>query len=469
MPGSRHWLNRKLLLATSGAALLAWGVFSIAPRARLDPRHPELHMTDFTVFTTASTALLAGKDPYDTASPRGWPYLYPPFFALLVAPLRNQPTHIQALCWFVLNATLLFACLYEARQLGLILWTRTAACGTDHDEPHAASAREPPGRIGILAFLAALLPALDCLQTGQTGHAILYPLLAGLRLLLTAPSWQRRMLAGMLLAVPIGIKVTPALPVALLFAARTVCGSRRHSLQPLAGLVAASAACWLLLPSAAIGWQANCRLLARWYQQIRRAADVTSQTGINLLSPRNQSMYIACYRLTHGWPVRYSRPATFPTDSTPSADAPPPPTRSSQHAAVDSWHKLAAACCTALLLFVAATTLHLARGCQPASSSAAFGLGCSASLLVAPISWGHHFVLLLPASMLVCLLLHRLSRPRLALGLGTSLLPLTVLHYAALDVAGRYALLAFGLTLWLIVACVALWHAAGRPHRMPGP
>ena len=47
--------RRVLFLYTlTATALLAWGVFSIYPRARLDPAHPELHMTDFTVFTTAA-------------------------------------------------------------------------------------------------------------------------------------------------------------------------------------------------------------------------------------------------------------------------------------------------------------------------------------------------------------------------------------------------------------------------------
>jgi len=461
MGSSRRRLSHKLLLPVAAAMLLAWGVFSIAPRARLDPRHPDLHMTDFTVFTTASAALLVGNDPYAATSPRGWPYLYPPFFALLVAPLRQLPTHIQALCWFVINAGLLFGCLYEARRIGLIIWQEALAADPSQNEPCSAPGwRRPPGWIGILAFLAALLPALDCLQAGQTGHAILYPLLVGLRWLITASTWQRRALAGVVLAVPIAIKVTPALPVPLLVAVQLLRRPRRHALQTFAGLAAASAACWLLLPSMAVGWRCNYRLLARWYQQIGRATDVAAQTGINLLSPRNQGLYIACYRATHGWPVRYREPAASASDK---------PSARNLNPAVGSWRKLAGICCAAPLMLVAATAVPLARMNQPAGSAAAFGLGCTASLLVSPISWGHHFVLLLPASLFVCGLLYLVGRPRLALGLSISLPLLTILHYAALEVAGRYALLAFGLTLWLVVACVLLWAASTAPSSAQCP
>jgi hypothetical protein len=48
-----------------GIALTVWCWVDVMNRARIDPAHPELHMTDVTVYTQAALALSEGRDAYD--------------------------------------------------------------------------------------------------------------------------------------------------------------------------------------------------------------------------------------------------------------------------------------------------------------------------------------------------------------------------------------------------------------------
>src|SRR5262245_59359793 len=73
-------------------ALTVWGYVDIGPRGRIEPGRPDRHRTDFTVFTEAGAALFDGRNLYNVTNPRGWYYLYPPLFAILVAPLAAFDT-----------------------------------------------------------------------------------------------------------------------------------------------------------------------------------------------------------------------------------------------------------------------------------------------------------------------------------------------------------------------------------------
>lgn len=48
--------------------------------------------TDFDVFARAAWAVRQGEDVYATFSERGWNYVYPSFFSILVTPLADPPT-----------------------------------------------------------------------------------------------------------------------------------------------------------------------------------------------------------------------------------------------------------------------------------------------------------------------------------------------------------------------------------------
>ena len=99
-------------------ALTIWGYVSIGPNGRLEPGRTDQHKTDFTVFTEAGAAFFDGRDPYRVTNPRGWHYLYPPLFALVVAPLSVFDTESQVVIWYVVNVVFAFGCFGEAEGSG---------------------------------------------------------------------------------------------------------------------------------------------------------------------------------------------------------------------------------------------------------------------------------------------------------------------------------------------------------------
>ena len=98
-------------------ALTIWGYVDIRHRGAVVPSHPDWHRTDFTVFTEAGAAFFDGRDPYQVTNLRGWYYLYPPLFALVVAPLSALDSQSQVLVWFWASAAMAFGCFFEARRL----------------------------------------------------------------------------------------------------------------------------------------------------------------------------------------------------------------------------------------------------------------------------------------------------------------------------------------------------------------
>src|SRR5262245_18467431 len=100
------WVIAVVLLA----GFTIWGYLSIAPTGRIVPGHTDWHRTDFTVFTEAGAAFFDGRNPYAVANPRGWHYLYPPLFALLVAPLSLFATESQVGFWYAVNVALTYGC-----------------------------------------------------------------------------------------------------------------------------------------------------------------------------------------------------------------------------------------------------------------------------------------------------------------------------------------------------------------------
>src|SRR5688572_25029981 len=79
--------------------LTLWVLEDVRRRARVSETDPLVHKTDFTVYTIAGEAMFDGRDPYEVSNPRGWHYLYPPLFAIVVAPLAKLPPTEQALVW----------------------------------------------------------------------------------------------------------------------------------------------------------------------------------------------------------------------------------------------------------------------------------------------------------------------------------------------------------------------------------
>ena len=190
------------------AAATVWGFLDVRRRGYPYPDCPEEHRTDLTVYTEAGAAFFDGREPYEVANPRGWTYLYPPLFALLLAPLHPLPMQDQVTVWFFLSLLVCWGCYRECRRIVAIV------CDED-PRVRAAWTRWLPW-LGVAAVAAAALPTLNCLQRGQVGVVKMYLLLLGLRVTLSGRSYRAWLLGGVVLALPVVLKIVPALPVGFL-------------------------------------------------------------------------------------------------------------------------------------------------------------------------------------------------------------------------------------------------------------
>jgi hypothetical protein len=223
---SAHFRRHRPAFFGLAVALTIWCFVDVYRRGIVDPAQPWLHMTDFTVYTEAGAAFFDGRDPYEVSNIRGWKYLYPPLFALLVAPLHALLPEWQVSVWFALCAAMCFGAYFECRRILKALGAADAGSFGRGAEPDQAL----PRWLFVAPLLAVLFPALNCLQRGQMGIALLYPLLVGFRLVVTGTSWRAWFAGGVVLALPVAFKLTPALPVAaLLFMLLVAAPGRRRT------------------------------------------------------------------------------------------------------------------------------------------------------------------------------------------------------------------------------------------------
>ena len=210
----------QLLVALLVAATI-WGLVDVRRRGYAYPDAPAEHKSDLTVYTEAGAAFFDGRPPYAVCNPRGWTYVYPPLFAMLLAPLHLLPMQDQATVWFFLCLGMCWGAYRESGRILRVVWP--------------LSGDRPLGRRGVASFGAATvaavaLPTLNCLQRGQVTIVVLYLLLLGLRLVLTGRTWAARLAGGIVLAAPVTIKIIPLLPVAFVL------------VHPVGGLLAATMA-----------------------------------------------------------------------------------------------------------------------------------------------------------------------------------------------------------------------------------
>jgi alpha-1,2-mannosyltransferase len=412
-------------------AATIWGYACIGPNGRLLPGHTELHRTDFTVFTEAGAAFFDGRDPYKVTSPRGWYYLYPPLFALLVAPLSLFDTESQVVVWFVLNVALTFGCFAECRKL----WRLVSVAEERRFRMVAA----------VCAALAVVLPFLDCMQAGQLGIAILYLLLVGFRLALQSRWWPHSFCGGLILALPACVKLVPALPVLfLLFQrwSRVLLRSqgRRPWGQTFAlstGVLCGSILFVLAIPASLVGWHKNIDYLRLWHARIVANDRVGPDANFNIHSFRNQSLANAVYLWNRTTGAARAHGAQSPTP------------RDRPERVVHSGVRAAIGVILAALLGVG---LSLSRRENDLDRATAFGLACGVTLLVSPLSWGHYYMVQFPALLCVPIWLRRRGLRRLATLAAVFPPVLSWFYYLGVEYTGSTGLLGLGTTVWFLGA-----------------
>jgi len=412
--------------------LTIWGYVDIGPRGRIEPGRSDRHKTDFTVFTEAGAAFFDGRNPYLVANPRGWHYLYPPLFALLVAPLSVFDTESQVLIWYFVNVVLAFGCLFEACGIWRLVSGRVV----------------PPRSLWmcVCAALTAVLPFLDCMQAGQLGIAILYFLLAGFRLVVLGRSWPWQFVAGLVLALPAAVKLVPTLPVAFLVfqqwsAVAFSPGARRpwaRATSLTAGVLTGAFLFLLAIPASVIGWQENLGYLRLWHTRIVANDRVGRSANFNIRSERNQSLANAVYLLMK------STARTTPLDSQAKAR----PNRPGRVA-----HPGVRVVIGVGLTLLLAVGLALCRRTSVIDQATAYSLAICATLIVSPLAWGHYYMALVPAVFCVPVWLLGRGMERLARVVGVVPPILSWSYYVGMPYTGALGLLGLGTTAWFLGAC----------------
>ena len=277
--------TRWIVVAALLVAAVAFGWFDVRERARLD-RGLKRHRTDFTVYTAAAEALEAGRDPYDARSPRGWRYVYPPFLAVVLAPLTRLPVPDAALIWYALSvAALAAAGVATARTFGL-----------------------PTPFLATGAALALCAPFVgQCLQRGQVATLLLASQVGALVCLRRG----RDVTAGLLLAFGVALRLTPLLLAGMVGIAcvrRFLAGERKAALRFPAGLLAGLVLAFVVVPVLALGPARAREVTARWLEVGRdvyasepgRLADLDRDYAIDEHSPKNQGVRRVLATVT-GW------------------------------------------------------------------------------------------------------------------------------------------------------------------------
>jgi Glycosyltransferase family 87 len=427
--------------------LVIWGLTDVRRRGRVDPQHPEVHKTDFTVYTIAGQTMLYGGDPYAVSNSRGWKYLYPPLFALLVAPLDRLDPQAQVVSWFAISVLLAWGCYRECVRIAVIVLPGEAKCG-----PFGPI----PTWIGAAAVAAATLPVLNCLQRGQMGVTVMYFLLLGFRLLIEGRSAVGSFGAGAVLAIPVVLKVTPLLPVAFVLGQQVLAAWRMpqrstellRRLCGIGGCIAGLAALFLLLPALIVGWQTNLGHLHTWWNTVAmheessRADDFAGDSS----SERNQSLTNAVHRFGN-WIGGHPQPG---------ADDAPTPVGDSLPMDVPLVSVLLLAVRGAIGFLLLAIAQRNARTHDLLGQTVGFCVANVSTLIICQVARGHYFVIWLPTIMFASSYLIRQQRPRAAAWLAIVPVVLVVTHYAFLDWAGRVGILGLGTAGWYVSICLLL-------------
>jgi hypothetical protein len=185
--------------------------------------------------------------------------------ALLLNPLADLPPLVGALTWFYLKVGMTLATLYWLFRL----------------VPQAGVPFPPWGK--ALVVLLSLRPIMGDLTHGNVNLFILFLVMAAIY------AWHkgRDITGGLLLALSIACKVTPALFVPYLV--------WKRAWRALAGCAAGLVLFFWLVPGTFLGWDQNAQLLASWTDQMVKPFVVG---GVVTSTHNNQSLPGLVYRMT---------------------------------------------------------------------------------------------------------------------------------------------------------------------------
>jgi alpha-1,2-mannosyltransferase len=284
---------------------------------------------------------------------------YPPFFAAVYAPLVPLPTLVGAAIWFWLNVGLsVWICLIGARTVARL-------SGTPEDEISALGA----GAWSIpLALSSGLL--MSNIQTSQVNIV----LLALIVLALSEYSKRRDTTAGLLLGTAAAVKLTPGLFMAYF--------AWKRQWKLFAWSVVGVAICWGVLVPLMLGPSRYVEVMGSWLDRLLPFVTdgaIAEGYGLGGFRHTNQSMSAVVHRFLTETPVDGGRPGWYLNVLSLSRET-------------------ASIVVKALSLIVLAAlawiTRAAARGRRDPRIPLEIALVGIATLLLSPISWINHYVIL---------------------------------------------------------------------------
>src|SRR5499433_1756622 len=235
--------------------------------------------SDFITYRAAGWAVLTGSDIYKVQNPRGWPYVYPPPFAILMTPFAEMSAFTASVIWYLLSVILVVSSV----QMSVTM------------------VRSALGRFGRNPFWLYALPfAMVLLWVGQgavEGQATILTLWL-LMLALYRSQRGRDIAGGTALACAALLKV---FPLALL-----VYFLRERRGRLVMAAITALVVGGIALPALVYGWQRNLTYWQEWIAVVaqpsledrapRLQSDVTDRV-FGPDNPRNQALQAVLWRL----------------------------------------------------------------------------------------------------------------------------------------------------------------------------
>jgi len=213
---------------------------------------------------------------------------------------------------------------------------------------------------------------------------------------------------------------------------------------------------FLVIPSVAIGWHANLRHLHTWYSRVASNPRLGSPQLFAITSVRNQSLSNAVYRLgnwiehkVHNGPDDRAADNVFREGKTMPMD-------SKIHGRIVNPIRVV------LLALLMLVTIAWRPATESLGQVALFGLASAMTLPLSPISWGHHYTILLPGVLFLPLALAAAGRRTAARAFALSAAVMVWVHYASLElpgrIAGRLGFLGISMSAWCAAASLyVLW------------
>jgi len=239
------------------------------------------HRTDFTVYRDAAAAVLHGQDPYIIRSVRGWAYVYPPPYSIVMVPFALLSLPVSVLAWYFVCVGLTISAVFMSGRLA-----ETASMGERK-------------KLAVL-FIPALIVAVWFtvgLTRGQASVLMSW-------LVIAAIFWEKKGRTAAGAACLAGAVLLKA------FALTLLCYYVwRGKWKMVAVTLVAILFGGLVLPSAVFGWHGNLHYISEWTHEVAAPAlgsessRAHSELYDQLLSmerPRNQDLGSVMQRLVEG-------------------------------------------------------------------------------------------------------------------------------------------------------------------------